>query len=117
MSQPLEALALANEVYRSRAAAKREIKAMPPADGISAVTDLIVTNPPLWRTARLEQLLRAPFRVGSVTVHRWLNSAELSPRKQVGSLTERQRNVLVHVLLDVADHEDRQWRARKRLAA
>jgi hypothetical protein len=101
MTQVLEALALANEVYRSRAAVKREIRAMPRVEGIAAVADLIEANPPLWRTARLEQLLRAPYRVGPNAVHRWLNAADLSPRKQVGSLTERQRFVLAGLLRGV----------------
>jgi hypothetical protein len=102
MTQALEALSLANEVRLSRASVKREIRAMPRTEGIRKVADLVEANPPLWRTARLEQLLAAPFRVGPSTVHQWLRAAELPPRKQVGSLTERQRFVLAGLMRGIS---------------
>ena len=92
-SQCMEALARANEVRLARAALKRDICA-----GHRAVTEVIIESP--WETdsMSLSELLCSQRRWGRARSRKLLSSAALSEGKKVGSLTERQRRILVGAL-------------------
>jgi hypothetical protein len=92
-SQCMEALARANEVRLARAALKRDIGA-----GRRAVTDVIVDSPWEADSMSLSELLCSQRRWGRARSRKLLSSAALSEGKKIGSLTERQRRILVGAL-------------------
>ena len=92
-SQCMEALARANEVRLARAALKRDIGA-----GRRAVTDVIIESPWEADSMSLSELLCSQRRWGRARSRKLLSSAALSEGKKVGSLTERQRRILVGAL-------------------
>ena len=92
-SQCMEALARANEVRLARAALKRDICA-----GRRAVTDVIIDSPWEADSMSLSELLCSQRRWGRARSRKLLSSAALSEGKKVGSLTERQRRILVGAL-------------------
>jgi hypothetical protein len=89
----MQALARANEVRLARAALKRDIGA-----GRRAVTDVITASPWEAQSMSLSELLCSQRRWGRARSRKLLSSAALGEGKKVGSLTERQRRVLVHAL-------------------
>ena len=92
-SQCMQALARANEVRLARAALKREIGA-----GRRVVTEVILESP--WETdsMSLSELLCSQRRWGRARSRKLLASAGLKETKRLGTLTERQRRVLVGAL-------------------
>lgn len=92
-SQCMEALARANEVRLARAVLKRDVCA-----GRRAVTDVIIESPWEANSMSLSELLCSQRRWGRARSRKLLSSAALSEGKKVGSLTERQRRILVGAL-------------------
>jgi hypothetical protein len=91
--QCMQALARANEVRLARAALKRDIGA-----GRRAIIDVIAASPWEAESMGLSELLCSQRRWGRARSRKLLSSAALGEGKKVGSLTERQRRVLVHAL-------------------
>ena len=92
-SQCMEALARANKVRLARAALKREISA-----GHRSITDVIMDSPWEVESMSLGELLCSQRRWGRARSRKLLSSTSLSEGKRVGTLTERQRRVLVAAL-------------------
>jgi hypothetical protein len=92
-AQCMEALARANEVRLARAALKREISA-----GRREITEVIMDSPWEVESMGLGELLCAQRRWGRARSRKLLSSTALSEGKQVGTLTERQRRILVAAL-------------------
>ena len=92
-SQCMEALARANEVRLARAALKRDISA-----GRRPITEVITESPWEADSMSLSELLCSQRRWGRARSRKLLSSTALSEGKRVGSLTERQRRVLVAAL-------------------
>ena len=92
-SQCMEALARANEVRLARAALKRDISA-----GRRNITEVITESPWEAESMSLSELLCSQRRWGRARSRKLLSSTALSEGKRVGSLTERQRRVLVAAL-------------------
>ena len=91
--QCMEALARANQVRLARAALKREISA-----GRRSITEVIMDNPWEVESMSLGELLCAQRRWGRARSRKLLSSTALSEGKRVGTLTERQRRLLVAAL-------------------
>jgi hypothetical protein len=91
--QCMEALARANKVRLARAALKREISA-----GRREITEVIMSSPWEVESMGLGELLCAQRRWGRARSRKLLSSTALSEGKRVGTLTERQRRVLVAAL-------------------
>jgi predicted DNA binding protein len=89
----MQALARANEVRLARAALKRDI-----GGGRRAVTDVITDSPWEAESMSLSELLCSQRRWGRARSRKLLSSAALSEAKKIGTLTERQRRILVHAL-------------------
>jgi hypothetical protein len=89
-SQCMQALARANEVRLARAALKRDISA-----GRRGVTDVILSSPWEAESMSLGELLCSQRRWGRARSRKLLASATLSEGKRLGTLTERQRRILV----------------------
>jgi predicted DNA binding protein len=89
----MEALARANQVRLARAALKRDISA-----GRRAVADVVIDSPWEAESMSLSELLCSQRRWGRARSRKLLSSAALNEAKKVGSLTERQRRILVHAL-------------------
>jgi hypothetical protein len=92
-AQCMEALARANEVRLARAALKREVSA-----GSRSVTEVIMDSPWEAESMSLSELLCSQRRWGRARSRKLLSSAAISEGKKIGSLTERQRRILVHAL-------------------
>jgi hypothetical protein len=92
-SQCMQALARANEVRLARAALKRNISA-----GRNSVTDVILSSPWEAQSMSLSELLCSQRRWGRARSRKLLASATLSEGKRLGTLTERQRRILVREL-------------------
>jgi hypothetical protein len=91
--QNMRALGMANEIRLARADVKRRIK-----DGKESLRDVLTAPPACLERMALEELLRSGRRVGRAKAQRICGRASISPRRQVGALTERQRLVLVDCL-------------------
>jgi hypothetical protein len=89
----MQALARANQVRLARAALKREISA-----GRRGVTDVISQSPWEVDSMSLSELLCSQRRWGRARSRKLLSSIALSEGKRVGTLTERQRRILVGAL-------------------
>ena len=98
-----QALARANEIRLHRAAERRRVHALPTADGLSAVAQILADNPEWVRTANLGDVLTWPRRVGARARDRVLTRTGMSPSKSVGTLTARQRLVLGVALVGTAE--------------
>lgn len=92
-SQCMEALARANQVRLARAALKREISA-----GRRNIAEVIMQSPWEVESMSLGELLCSQRRWGRARSRKLLSSTSLSEGKRVGTLTERQRRVLVAAL-------------------
>lgn len=91
--QCMEALAQANRVRLARAALKRDISA-----GHRNISEVIMESSWEVESMGLGELLCAQRRWGRARSRKLLSSTALSEGKQVGSLTDRQRRVLVAAL-------------------
>ena len=92
-SQCMEALARANKVRLARAALKRDI-----SGGRRSITAVITESPWEAESMSLSELLCAQRRWGRARSRKLLSSTALSEGKRVGTLTERQRRILVAAL-------------------
>jgi hypothetical protein len=92
-AQCMEALARANQVRLARAALKRDISA-----GRRSVTEVIIDSPWESESMSLSELLCSQRRWGRARSRKLLASAALGEGKKIGSLTERQRRILVAAL-------------------
>ena len=92
-AQCMEALARANQVRLARAALKRDIGA-----GRRSVTEVVTDSPWEAESMGLSELLCSQRRWGRARSRKLLSSAALSEGKKIGSLTERQRRILVGAL-------------------
>ena len=93
--QCMQALARANQVRLALAALKRDVGA-----GRRAVTDVITESPWEAESMSLSELLCSQRRWGRARSRKLLSSAALGEAKKVGTLTERQRRILVGALED-----------------
>jgi hypothetical protein len=89
----MQALARANQVRLARAALKRDVGA-----GRRAVTDVINESPWEAESMSLSELLCSQRRWGRARSRKLLSSAALGEAKKVGTLTQRQRRILVGAL-------------------
>jgi hypothetical protein len=92
-AQCMQALARANQVRLARAALKRDIRA-----GRRQVTDVVLDSPWEADSMSLSELLCSQRRWGRARSRKLLSSAALSEGKRLGTLTERQRRILVGAL-------------------
>ena len=91
--QRREALALANRIRSQRALLKADLK----QGDVSLVA--VLGDPPAYlATARVAKLLTALPGYGPRKVERLLASCQVSPRKTVAGLSERQRDALLEAL-------------------
>ncbi len=93
IDQRQEALALANEVRFKRAALKTRLKR-----GELSIVSLIQNPPQYLATARIVELLRALPGYGPVKAGRLLDHCQVSARKTITGLNERQRAALLGAL-------------------
>ncbi len=93
VDQRREALALANRVRGQRAALKVQLKR-----GSISIATLISDPPPCLGTAKISEPLLALPGYGPVKVGRLLERCQVSPRKTVAGLNERQRRELIGAL-------------------
>jgi hypothetical protein len=92
-SQCMQALARANEVRLARAALKRDIAA-----GRRHVTQVVIESPWEAESMSLSELLCSQRRWGRARSRKLLSSIALTEGKRVGTLTDRQRRILVAAL-------------------
>jgi hypothetical protein len=92
-AQCMEALARANQVRLARAALKRDVGA-----GRRSVTDVVTDSPWEAESMSLSELLCSQRRWGRARSRKLLASAALGEGKKVGTMTERQRRILVAAL-------------------
>jgi hypothetical protein len=104
MTQPLEALALANTIRYGRADLKRAIR-----KGDIQVADVLRQMPPLVQTMRVLELLSCQYQWGPDRTRRLLQALAVSESRTVGALTGRQRT-LIAALLDGDDQAIRDAR-------
>jgi hypothetical protein len=91
--QRRDALALANRIRAQRAILKADLK----RGGVSIFT--VLGDPPAYlATAKIAKLLAALPGYGPRKVERLLESCQVSPRKTVAGLSERQRDELLKAL-------------------
>jgi hypothetical protein len=89
-----EALALANVIRTQRATLKRRVRWEE-----AQLSDHLADPQPWLVGAPVWQLLLAMPHVGPVRARAWLDYCDISPRKTVGGMTERQRGALVALVL------------------
>ena len=92
-SQCMRALARANEVRLARAALKREIAA-----GRQLVIKVVLDLPWEARSMGLAELLCSQRRWGRARSRKLLNSLGLNEAKELCTLTDRQKGILVQAL-------------------
>ncbi len=87
--QHMQALERANEVRLARAELKRQV-----ADGEVSAAEVILSCPGEAGSMTLAELLRSQHRWGVARCRKFLAGTGISENKALGSLTERQRQVL-----------------------
>ena len=111
----MDALAKGNRIRRARADAKCRWREIPEPDAIREMAVLVARPGQAMLTWRVEKVLRQAHGVGPVAVRRVLQRAEISDRKTLGGLSDRQRETVVAWLLARAMTRERA--AGKDLAA
>jgi len=96
--QRSKALKQANRVRSARATLKRAL-----GDGRRTAADVISDPPAIARAMTVNQVLLSQRGWGPARCGRALRSASVPERKELGSLTERQRRVLLMTLDVFAD--------------
>lgn len=91
--QYMRALARANEIRIARAQIKRRI-----ARGTLSAADVILSCPPEVHSMAVADLLLSQRRWGQTRCRKLLAQVQVSERKEIGSLTERQRRLLASLL-------------------
>jgi hypothetical protein len=94
-SQRTIALAHANDIRVLRAELKRRI-----ASGATSPAEVLLSRPSELETMSLFQLLRSQRRWGPARAQQVLAAVQLSESKTLGSLTDRQRALIVAVLAE-----------------
>src|SRR3954454_14311292 len=89
MPQHMEALAHANRVRLARAALKRSVAA-----GSVGAAEIVRDCPWEVESMTVGELLRSQRRWGRTRVRKFLFSLALNENRELGRLTDRQRNVL-----------------------
>jgi hypothetical protein len=98
-TQPLRALDRANEVRAERTLVRSHLSAYRTRQQAwQAASQLIETTPDTLETMTVEALLCACYGTGEVLARTVLRKASVGVRKQLGSLTDRQRTALVEAL-------------------
>ena len=98
--QQQKALATANRNRSARASLKRWLASDRSLDESKRkLASVVLTTPMCARSMRVADLLKAGWRMNTVTAKRLLALARISETMQVGGLTERQRQVLSGLLL------------------
>lgn len=90
LEQRRAGLAKANRHRSYRVALKRDLKA-----GRRSVADIILDPPPEVATMRIFDLLLAAPKFGRVKVTKILSRGQVSPSREVGKLTVRERCVII----------------------
>jgi len=93
MPQHLRALERANEIRLARCQRKRDVLA-----GETTVADLLREMPSEIEGMRVYDLLAAQRWWGRVKTRKLMLAAQVSDSKTIGSLTDRQRGVLIAML-------------------
>lgn len=93
LTQRLDALERANDVRTKRAHLKRDLKG-----GRASIPDVLMDPPEYVETAKVFDLLLAVPKYGRVKVNKVLTQCRISPSKNVGGLSQRQRDELVSLL-------------------
>ena len=97
--QHMQALAHANRIRLARAALKRQVRS-----GDSNAADVVRSCPFEVEPMTVSALLRAPQRWGRTRSRKFLSSLALNENRQLGRLTERQRQLLANELERKAAH-------------
>ncbi len=106
--QHMRALAHANRVRLARAELKRSIKA-----GRTKPSKIVLGCPWQVETMTVGELLRSQRRWGRARARKFLSALALNENRELGKLTERQRNLLAREL----DAKSRRAPATRALAA
>ena len=96
--QRLRALERANEIRLERAALKRRIAA-----GEVSAADVILNPPQSAETWSVGDLLISQRRWGTTRCRRFLARNNITETKSIGTLTQRQKNLLAQSLAPVLD--------------
>jgi hypothetical protein len=91
--QHMQALAHANRIRLARAALKREVRA-----GDANAADVVRKCPFEVETMTVSELLRSQQRWGRTRARKFLSSLALNENRQLGRLTDRQRQLLANEL-------------------
>jgi hypothetical protein len=91
--QHMQALAHANRIRLARAALKRDVRA-----GISSAANVVRDCPYEVETMTVSELLRSQQRWGRTRARKFLASLALNENRQLGRLTDRQRQMLAREL-------------------
>jgi hypothetical protein len=91
--QHMRALEQANRVRLARAELKRQI-----AEGEVTAAEIVLTCPWEAESMSIGDLLMSQHRWGRTRCHRFLSSLRMSETKQIGTLTQRQREELAERL-------------------
>lgn len=87
--QHIQALARANRVRLARASLKRQV-----AGGTVEVSKVVRETPWEAETMSVGELLRSQQRWGRTRSRKFLSELDLNENRQLGRLTDRQRNVV-----------------------
>ena len=91
--QHMQALAHANRIRLARAALKRSVRS-----GDENAADVVRTCPFEVETMTVSELLRSQQRWGRTRARKFLSSLALNENRQLGRLTDRQRQLLANEL-------------------
>ena len=106
LEQRFSALKVANDVRFGRKAIKDDLHQLGYTDARCRVADLIEHPPAILLTMKVETLLLALPRFGDRKVGKLMFAHEISSRKRIGGLSERQRKELAYVLRTCKLEED-----------
>lgn len=91
--QHMQALAHANRIRLARAALKRSVRS-----GEADAAEVVRTCPFEVETMTVSELLRAQQRWGRTRARKFLSSLAMNENRQLGRLTDRQRQLLAREL-------------------
>jgi hypothetical protein len=94
-SQPLQALARANEVRIGQAGIRARLAAMPKAYALAKAAEYLEDPPEAIHGLTVHRLLTSCHNVGDLTARRITRVAGVLPERKVGALTSREREALV----------------------
>lgn len=100
LPQHLEALETANATRMWRAGFKWSVARLPESAGRALVASLIVERPKSASTMQVLDVVALVHRVGRARARRIVDSVGVVENKTLGTLTDRQANLLADVLTD-----------------